>query len=86
MGRHGLSQIEPSLTHLNTFGKPRVVLMPSLGPRPKTNPSVNRFQYHVRVILEAIYAPDEVWGRSRLVNAHMRGLYPTLHLSPHSSP
>ena len=53
--------------------------MPSLGPRPKTNPSVNRFQYHVRVILEAIYAPDEVWGRSRLVNAHMRGLYPTLH-------
>ena len=44
--------------------------MPSLGPRPKTNPGVNRFQYHVRVILEAIYAPDEVWGRSRLVNAH----------------
>ena len=33
----------------------------SLGPRPKTNPSVDRFQY--RVILEAIYAPDEVWGR-----------------------
>ena len=33
----------------------------SFGPRPKTNPSVYRFQYHV--ILEVIYAPDEVWGR-----------------------
>ena len=31
----------------------------SLGPRPKTNPNADRFQY----ILEAIYAPDEVWGR-----------------------
>ena len=36
----------------------------SRGPRPKTNPSADRFQYRARgVILEAIYAPDEVWGR-----------------------
>ena len=34
----------------------------SLGPRPKTNPSADHFQY-TRVILEAIYALDEVWGR-----------------------
>ena len=34
----------------------------SLGPRPKTNPSADRFQYPC-IILEAIYAPDEVWGR-----------------------
>ena len=30
---------------------------PSLGPRPKTNPSADHFQYCV------IYAPDEVWGQ-----------------------
>ena len=34
----------------------------SLGPRPKTTPSADRFQYRTRVILEAIDAPDEVWG------------------------
>ena len=36
-----------------------------LGPRPKTNPSVDRFQYRVflRIILEAIYALDEFWGQ-----------------------
>ena len=34
----------------------------SLGPRPKTNPSADCFQYHAwGVIPEAIYAPDEVW-------------------------
>ena len=40
----------------------------SLGPRPKTNPSTDRFQYRARgvfprVILQVIHAPDEVWGR-----------------------
>ena len=35
----------------------------SLSPRPKANPSTDRFQYRTRVILEAIYAPDEVWGQ-----------------------
>ena len=34
----------------------------SLGPRPQTNPSADCFQC-LRVILEEIYAPDEVWGR-----------------------
>ena len=33
----------------------------SLGPKPKTNPSMDRFQY--RVVLEAIYTPNEVWGQ-----------------------
>ena len=33
----------------------------SLGPRPKTNPSADRFQYRPRIILEAIYVPDDVW-------------------------
>ena len=32
----------------------------SLGPRPKINTSVDCFQY--RVILEAIYVLEEVWG------------------------
>ena len=35
----------------------------SLSPRLTTNPSTDRFQYHV--ILEVIYAPDEVWGRDQ---------------------
>ena len=35
----------------------------SLGPRPKTNPSMDHFQYRTHVILEAIYVLDEVWGR-----------------------
>ena len=35
----------------------------SLGPRPKTNPSVDHFQYGTQGILEAIYTLDEVWGR-----------------------
>jgi len=39
-----------------------VQLVPSLGPRPKTNPSADRFQFS-RVKLETIYTPDEVWGR-----------------------
>ena len=30
----------------------------SLGARPKTNPSVDYFQYRMR---EAIYVPDDVW-------------------------
>ena len=30
-------------------------------PRPKTNHSMDRFQYHI--ILQAIHALDEVWGR-----------------------
>ena len=33
----------------------------SLGPRPKTNPSVDRFQY--RTWGRKQYTPDEVWGR-----------------------
>ena len=33
-------------------------------PDPKTNPSVDHFQYHV--ILEAIHAPDEYWGQDYL--------------------
>ena len=38
----------------------------SLGPKPKTNPSADCFQYSARhVILEAIYALDEVWGRDK---------------------
>ena len=40
-----------------------IVITTSLGPRPKTNPSADRFQYCTRLILEAIYALDEVWGR-----------------------
>ena len=36
----------------------------SFGPRPKTNPRVDHFQYHVfpHVILEVIYVPDEGLG------------------------
>ena len=43
----------------------------SLGPRHKTNPSADRFQYRAHfpcVILEVIYAPDEVWGRDHIVS------------------
>ena len=40
-------------------------LVSSLGPRPKTNPSMNCFQYR----MEVIYAPDEVWGWDYLVNS-----------------
>ena len=32
----------------------------SLGPRPKINPSAFSIAH---VVLEVIYAPDEVWGR-----------------------
>ena len=38
-----------------------VYATPSLGPRPQTNPRADHFQCYV--ILEAIYVPDEVWGR-----------------------
>ena len=41
----------------------KVYLQTSLSPRPKTNPSADRFQYRTQVILEAIHAPDEVWER-----------------------
>ena len=40
----------------------------SLDPRPKTNPRADRFQYRthfLRVILKAIYPPDDVWGRDK---------------------
>ena len=39
------------------------VVVLSLSPRPKTNPRADRFQYRTWFILEAIYTPDEVWGR-----------------------
>ena len=35
----------------------------SLDPRPKTNPSVDHFQYRAWGILEAIHTPDEVRGQ-----------------------
>ena len=43
-----------------------IIVIPSLGPRPKTNPSADHFQYCIfpHIILEAIYVPDEVWGRA----------------------
>ena len=52
-----------------------LLLISSLGPRPKTNPSADRFQYHVWVILEAIYTLDEVWGRDYSKTSEQRTLW-----------
>ena len=46
----------------NTCSTTASVVLISLRPRPKTNPSPDHFQY-----LEAIYAPDEVWGRDYIL-------------------
>ena len=46
-----------------------LLLISSLGLRSKTNPSMDHFQYHAWVILEAIYVLDEVWGRDYVISA-----------------
>ena len=59
----------PYVWYLSNFCS--ILIHTSLGPRPKTNPSADRFQYRTfsiifpHVILEAIYMPDEVWGRDK---------------------
>ena len=42
---------------------PSIKYPPSLGPRPKTNPSTECFQYRTRYTGSDIRTPDEVWGR-----------------------
>ena len=56
----------PYVWYLSSFCS--ILIHTSLGPRPKTNPSVDRFQYRTfsiifsLIILEAMYMPDEIWG------------------------